>query len=56
MKEDFQQTFTYKMLNGFSIYCGAGGIRTLVQTRNYCAFYALITLLIVGLELVKMPT
>lgn len=36
-------------------YCGAGGIRTLVQTRNHCAFYALIFLLFVGLVQAKKP-
>ena len=28
--------------------CGDGGVRTLVQTRNICAFYMLIPAWIVG--------
>ena len=29
-------------------FCGAGGVRTLVQTGDICAFYMLISALIVG--------
>jgi hypothetical protein len=36
--------------------CGAGGSRTLVQTRSRSAFYMFITLLIVGIITGKVPS
>ena len=46
IESTFQSGFTKVCHCVWFFYCGAGGIRTLVQTRNKQAFYMLILLLV----------
>jgi len=47
---DRAQTFSLFLYEAYS-FCGAGGIRTRVQTRNQQAFYMLSPNLIAGIQL-----
>jgi hypothetical protein len=50
LSDDTKKTVNSKIMHKLSVNCGAGGIRTLVQTRKQSAFYMLSFILIVGKE------